>query len=1296
VRRRWLHRVARLLVWVVGITVIVLAVLMALVQLSLPLLAQRPAWVAAQLSQRLQRPVSFAAMEGHWQPAGPLFVLRDIVVQPTEGGDALRIPQAELRLDLGSMIFPSRHLLNLHVRGMQLNLSHDADGSWHVNGFGVANGANNQNASLDRLSVDLWLSDSRLDINDAGKDYLLVADQLRLSRQGDHIRVGGSLHRQGATGTLRGAGSFRQDGHDGRLWLAGSAIDLPGLSASIDMGGYTAESGHGDLAMWLDWRDGKVVRGVVRTDLQDLSIANPDGNRARIAGLHGLAELKLGSGHDQGRDELRWAGDDGGALVGIVQQPGTDHVRLDLAARDLALEPLLPWLALKPQMSAGLARWLGEGHPRGSLSHVNLHWNRTTGIEAAEIAFKGLGIDALDKLPGVDHLDGVLRGDDRAYALELPAQAATLNFPAAFHQPFVMSKLAGDVALWHDDEAWHIGTDGFAFEGAGFGGEARGEVALPDDGSRPFLDLYAAMNHADVTAARLFWPSNMPPPAVDWLNHALVAGKLDSADVLVRGSLADWPFRHNEGRFEAHAEISGLTLDYGKDWPRAEGVHATADFVDNGMLVQADVGQSLGIKLTRAVALIPDFADTTLDLNVHGAGKGADAMEFVRKSPIASRQADVLGKLALGGDAAFDFHLSLPVRDVSHLVLDGTAQLKDSFLHAPEWKLALEQLEGPLHFDAHGMQAGPLKTIVHGQPATLQLAVAAANSDPATVLSAQLGGSFSIAELVQDYPTLKWLGNTAHGRSDFNIGFVIAHASGTADAAGNPPLAQTLSVDSQLQGMTLDLPAPLKKPAEDSLPLHLSLDLPINGSDVQIALGQLARARLRLPASDTQPLAASVMLGSAMPDTLPVKGIRVRGHAALLDVTGWVQQTAGGSGGGSDGTSLESIDVNADQALLFDHAFPAMHLQATTQADGLELDVDSAAVAGHFSVPAQELRKRGITARLQRLYWPKDTPPPSKKGKSAVAPATAATAAIATTPPVNPAATGITPSALPPFHMTVSDLRLGQAKLGDARLETWPTAQGMHLDQLRTLSRSVQINASGDWNGSAEDSHTHLQVDFSAENLGAMLTAFGFDGLFEGGKTHAVLNASWPGAPSSIDWANMDGTLGAKVSNGRILDVAPGVGRLFGLVSLAELPRRLTLDFGDVFGKGLGFDSITGDFRLTDGNATTNNLKIHGPAAEISVTGRTGLRVKDYDQQMIVVPHIGNSLPIVGAVVAGPVGIAAGLAVQGLLGHGLNKAAGARYRITGSWDKPVMTLVEKHAVVAPAPADTAPAPATSR
>jgi len=1295
----WLHRThfcARALAWVAGVAVISLAVLIGLGQLLLPLLAHHPQWVEAQLATRLHRPVTFESMEGRWQPSGPLFIMRGVTVGSGDGGTPLHIPEAELKLDPGGLLLPSRHLVNLHARGLQFDLSRDKDGTWHVNGIGLAGGDERQKPGFNQLSVGLSLTDTRLDITDnrINRHFTLLADQLRLSRQGSRIRVGALLRREGAPGQVRGAGNFSEDGADGKVWISGSDLDLHAMSSGIDMAGYTADSGSGSFESWLDWRDARVVRSLTRFHLRDLKLGNPDGATASAEGLAGLAEVTIGKdGYT-----VRWAADDGGIAVASLKDMSTDQASVDVAARSLQLAPLVPWLALKPQLSAGLAQWVGTGKPRGQITQAHLGWNHAEGLHVLDAAFAGVAINPVGKLPGIDGVYGELRGDAQAMVLSLPAQATVLRFPHTFREPFAMSRLGGDVAFWHDDDALHIATEAFDFEGAGFGGEARGDVALPNAGGRPFLDLYARVNHAEVVAAKLFWPvDSMSPAAVQWLDQALLGGKLDHADVLVRGDLKDWPFHHNEGRFEARAELSGLELKYGRDWPNAQNVSTVANFINSGMLVEASAGESLGNKVERAVALIPEFGQTVLDLNVAGNGTGASMLDFVQHSPIGMHHADIISKLHLGGTGAFDFHLSLPVADASNLILDGRAQLKDMDFDAPEWNLKLDKLTGPATFDKAGFHAGPLDTSFRGQPSKLDLAIAGATGQPNTMLSAKLAGRFSMAELTQGYKQLDWLNQVAGGRSDFTVGFSIVNTPGSAAST------QQLTVDSMLNGMTLDFPAPLKKSADGTLPLHLDMNLPMQGSDVQLSVGQVVRARMRLPQNDGQSLAATFVFGTKAPDAVPDKGIRIRGRPAKLDVTGWTQYAASGSS--ANGPGLESIDVTAEQAMVFGHPFADMHLLATSQPDGLVVDVDSAALAGRFNVPLGDLSRRGVTARLQRLYWPKDVAVP-KKGAAGTADVASAQSAAAqpaasvATPPPNPAATGITPSALPPFHLWVSDLRFGDSKLGDARLETWPTDRGMHIDQLRTLSHGVQINGVGDWNGSATDSHSHMRFDFAADNLGEMLGAFGYEGLLAGGKVRAQLDASWPGAPSAMDLGNMDGKLSINITDGRMPEVTPGVARLFGLVSVLELPRRLSFDFGDVFGKGLAFDAIVGDFKLGDGNATTDNLQIRSPAAEISITGRTGVRAKDYDMQVLAIPHAGNSLPVLGAFVGGPIGIAAGFVAQGVLGHGINRFASARYKITGSWDKPTITLIEKKdvpvppAVVAPESA-TSPAPASS-
>ena len=227
-----------------------------------------------------------------------------------------------------------------------------------------------------------------------------------------------------------------------------------------------------------------------------------------------------------------------------------------------------------------------------------------------------------------------------------------------------------------------------------------------------------------------------------------------------------------------------------------------------------------------------------------------------------------------------------------------------------------------------------------------------------------------MAELVQDYPSLKWLGQLADGRSDFDIGFTIAHVPGS-DA-----LAQTLNVDSPLSGIALALPAPLDKPASDE-PATASDDEPAGRwqRSASWRLGDVMRGHLRLSDGAQHPLAATLAFGNQMPEQLPAKrpahpgACRPAGCHRLGAVARWP------AGSGGNGPGLESLDVSTDQAGWFGRPSGPLELRATPQPDLLSVDVDGAAMAGNFSVPTQELDKRGVTARLQRLYWPKDTAP---------------------------------------------------------------------------------------------------------------------------------------------------------------------------------------------------------------------------------------------------------------------------------------------------------------------------------
>lgn len=1252
---------------------------MALGQLLLPLAARYPERVAALISEKVQRPVRFASLEGFWRPSGPLFVMRDVTIASTGGGEPLHLPQAAVKLDFGGLVLPSRHLINLRLRDLRLGLRRAADGRWSIDGFDAGGGT--QKVSLGNVSADLWLSNLHLDIADetTHRQYGLVADQLRISMQGAITRFGGTLRRENVSSLLTAAGTFATDGSNGRVYVKGADIDFAALTSDFEFDGYALAAGKGSFESWLDWRDARVVRATWRVDLDNLAVRGP-ARTVSTAGLHGIVDLHRRADGDR----IDWAGRDGGDLALLLPHAGnrSDGV---LAGRNIDLAPLLPWAGVLPQMSPALARWLGEGRPRGRFDQLRADWNSDEGVRFAHATFSGLGIDASGRLPGVSALKGELFGDGEAFVLSLPTQATTLDVTGVFRKPFVMSSLGGDIAVYKDDGDWHIGVDPLDFRGEGYGGQVRGEFVLPAGDGGPFADLYVALGDGDITAAKLFWPiHSMSEAAQNWLNRGLVAGHIESGAALVRGNLRDFPFKNQEGRFEGRAVIDDVVLDYGTGWPRAEGVSAVATFIDNGMYVEASDGHSLGNAVSSATAAIPDFADGILDLRVSGAGTGASYLDFVKNSPVGSGSREALDKMKLGGTGDFGFNLLLPLKNAKDFTLQGKASIKDADLVADAWKLRLDGITGPMSFDGKGFSAKGLRTSFHGQPAQLDVAIADATGDPSSMVAASVTGAFTVGEMVGDYENLKWLSDVAKGRGTFKVGFDL-RKTGQGDET-----AQTLRVDSDLRGVELTMPTPVKKSANLATPLSVTVGLPVDGARLDLALGDIVRGRLRLP-TDKVPIAAAFNLGSTAPTTLPAQGYAFGGHASALDVSGWVQYVVGLSSGGS-GPGLSSLDLTADDAQVFGQHFAGMHIVAKPGPQELALRVDSDGMAGQLTVPNDDLRRRGITARMDRLWWPSadDAADAAKKGKAVAGSATATAAALARTEsakapasaaaPKTPSETneaGVAPASLPPMHLQVTDMRLGKARLGEARLETWPTDEGMHIDQLRAQSKNVQITASGDWDGDEKRSRTHLAMDFASEDVARMFDALGFAGILQGGRTEARLDATWPGGPSALALANMDGTLKVDVANGRILEVQPGVGRLFGLVSVTELPRRLSLDFGDVLGKGFGFDSITGDFRFADGNATTQNLKIRGPAAEITITGRAGLKARDYDQEVLVVPHLGNSLPVVGALAGGPVGAAAGLAVQGLLGHGLNQAARKRYKVTGSWDKPVFTPIDK-------------------
>ena len=217
---------------------------------------------------------------------------------------------------------------------------------------------------------------------------------------------------------------------------------------------------------------------------------------------------------------------------------------------------------------------------------------------------------------------------------------------------------------------------------------------------------------------------------------------------------------------------------------------------------------------------------------------------------------------------------------------------------------------------------------------------------------------------------------------------------------------------------------------------------------------------------------------------------------------------------------------------------------------------------------------------------------------------------------------------------------------------------------------SLEIRAEGEWLATQAGSRTRVRAVSKIPRLGVALARLGYAEQIADGQADLTLNLSWDGSPGQFRYATLDGDFQLDARKGRFLQLDPGSGgRLMGLFNIEALERRLTLDFSDIFSKGMSFDTIKGEGTIRDGDLLSDGVYLIGPAALIETRGRAGLAVEDFDMEVTVAPQVGGNLSLLGAL-ANPAAGAVIFIVQKVFKKQLAKAVHYRYHVTGSWDEP--------------------------
>ena len=139
----------------------------------------------------------------------------------------------------------------------------------------------------------------------------------------------------------------------------------------------------------------------------------------------------------------------------------------------------------------------------------------------------------------------------------------------------------------------------------------------------------------------------------------------------------------------------------------------------------------------------------------------------------------------------------------------------------------------------------------------------------------------------------------------------------------------------------------------------------------------------------------------------------------------------------------------------------------------------------------------------------------------------------------------------------------------------------------------------------------------------------------------------------------------------------PGVAKLLGVLSLQALPRRLSFDFRDIFNDGFAFDEISATMRIARGVVYSDDFRMKGPAAKVSMSGVAKLADETVQLRVKVTPKLSEGVAVAGALIGGPIAGLGVLAAQKLFRDPFEEAGSREYMVTGPWREPEVTKLTK-------------------
>lgn len=1277
--------------WLAGIiaaVLIVLAVVVGIARLLLPLAPDYQDEIRRFATEATGFDVRFGRLTASWPLPGPEVRFSDVRIatlkdqRPVLDAGELSVGVNLWRLLVERRLRPGR----IAISGASVKAERLPSGQWLINAVPLEELLRRPpNQPLPRL--DLQLRNIELLLLDASRLEPRVAlhvEQLDLDVAPDLIGFDAELDGReglgsgiGVTGTLPASvltsdAAYRHpDVAESMVWdvqATGADLDVARWLRVMANESVPLTSGRGAVELQASFVGLTPKALAVDLELGPTAwqgVATADNNYQRLELQAGWKATPGGWEAALGRFVVKRGTKTSPSSTGFVRysRPADGRDTLSASADNVRLQDL--WPVLWSVASTGLRRDFLPERLQGEVRDFKLTASLPAGQAptwVAEGTFQKLGL--VMPAPGwaVTGITGTVRADQTGGRVNLNSSAGLVRFPKLFRADIRTSAATGQLGWKNSERGLEVLGDDLRIATPDGESQSRVRLVFPPAGS-VFVDIAARFVASSAPAALNYLPlMKFKPGVVQWLDRALVAGRVPQAELLWQGPLRGFPYEAGDGRFRLEFTLADAVIDYAVDWPRLENASGTV-IIDRASLASVENRGSIGgIPFADAEIRVANLIrDAELDIAATDQAQLGQILNFLRQTPVAALLGPTLESVTGSGDVTMGIDLRLPIASPKDYRLAGTFSLDDARLGLKGVDFGLTALEGTVRLNTNRLVADRLAGRFLDEP--VSIALRAARPDEADLTQ--------VAEVQGETPTGKLA-------AAFSLPYAERLAGRVAwDATVQVPARRakrpvSIQITSDLDQFTSTLAPPLTKAAGTPEPLRMEVTLPdrgrlqVNGRierGVSWALQFLSgprtnQAKPRQAKAGWRLERGSLRSGRILARLPAEPGLEIGGTFASLRFEDWFPgRSAGGNAGDAPADDLiREIVIEADTFAILGRVFRDVQLDAQRASGEWRIAVRGPSAAGSVTVPVGQPDDAPIVLDMQRL-WLLEADPAVGDGVA-------------------------DPRNLPAVRASITDFALKDMRLGHLTAELVQRGDGVVVEPLLMESPTFKINGDATWVVEGSDvsrQRSELRLQLQSTKIGPTLQALGYEPVVEGEKAGVTLDLFWPGGPSEDFLNAAGGRVVVDLDKGQFLPVNPGGGRLVGLLSIAMLPRRLGLDFSDVTDKGLAFDQVKGEFRLDRGNAFTCNFGLEGPVTDIGILGRVSLRDRTYDQLAVVRPHVSDALAV-GGFVGGPLVGGTVLLISQIFRKPLSSLGESYYRVSGGWDQPVIDKVQKSQV----------------